>query len=785
MGEELSDTLDAELAAAAAPWGEQLAVVAVGGYGRRELCLHSDVDLVILHQGEAPREAVRAILYPRWDAGTRLGHATLTPRQAVTLGRERLESLCSLLTARPVAGRPDLVDELTQQLAKLLRRERSSLELLLAGEEHALWRREPFPRQDLDLKTGRGALRSLHRLDWDRRRAELTGSEPPLAASPEETAARRTLLAARAALHAVRGRAADRYALELREAVGRWLQRPPLEVAQEVYRAARTVDGLASVRWGRVRPGGVDPVDAGGRAVVQWVRSRWLAAGSTAAVDAPLAAARRAAASFGGHLTRFERGLAGSAAPPSWTDADRRAWLELLAAGRAGWTAISGLWESGWVERALPELGHLAGLPQAAPFHLHPVDAHLGRTVDEVVQLAGGDDPWCAELCERLGSLDELLLAAWLHDAGKGLGGDHSEVGAELAGHLLGRLGFASPTRQVVAVAVRHHLLLAQMLRRDPADPRVVASVAAQVGDRPTLAVLAVLAAADARATGPDAWSPWRRQLLRGLVERVDAELEGTGPSRLEAEWSREVARLLAGEAAAGLIDSHLEQMPPGYLLQAGPELAAAHLRLLTPPRQPREVRMAAVSAAPASTVVVASRDRPGLLATITGVLALHGLSVVEARAVTRKDGVAVDTFRVVDALGGDMAKPSRWPAVRADLVATLAGELDLAGKLAAKQAAYPPPPGPPPWVELWEEGGDTLLEVRAPDRLGLLHALTEAIAARGMGIRLAKVETRSGEAIDTFTLAAPERLTSQAAAGLVAAVRRAAGGESAGDGVG
>jgi [protein-PII] uridylyltransferase len=490
-----------------------------------------------------------------------------------------------------------------------------------------------------------------------------------------------------------------------------------------------------------------------------------------------LEVARRAASTFDGHLTVSERESVTRQVATSWTHGDRKALLEILAAGRNGWTAFAGLWEAGWVDRAFPELSHLAGLPQWAPFHTHPVDAHLGRTVVEVVDFAAGADPWLAGLCDELGSLDELLLAAWLHDAGKGLGGDHSLGGSALAEKLLTRLGFPASTTSLVTKAVRHHLLLPQYaMRADPSDPLVVATVADVVGDYHTLALLAVLAGADARATGPDAWNPWRRELLRGLVGRVGQQLAGASPGALERDWRRRLEDLLDGIADPDRVDAHLERMPPGYLLRVGPDLAAQHLRLITPPPPTGETRSMIEPAEVVSTVIAAATDRPGLLSTIAGVLTLHNFSVLEARVTTRSDGMAIDTFRVIDVLGEDTVDETRWQALRDDLGAAAGGGPDLRRRLSSKEASYRTgSTRPAASAEVWEEGPLLMLEVHAPDRLGLLHAITDALARHGVEVDLAKIETRAGEAIDTFTLhQANTSLTKQE---LVAVVRRAADG--------
>jgi [protein-PII] uridylyltransferase len=731
-----------------------LALVAVGGYGRSELCLYSDIDLLILHEGPVPEEAVRAILYPLWDSGLKVGHATRTVKTTLSFARDDLSILCTVLSGRLISGPAVLLEDLNHGLARLLNAARSNLAERLAAEEQGVWEREPFAVQELDVKNGRGGLRSLHRLDWDRRRAALIGEEPTLDAQPGESSARRTLLSIRQALHAVQRRAADRFAIDLRGKVAGWLDRDAIELATEVYQSARFVDGVAAMRWGAVRPVGVDPIAHAGLAVARFVRSRW---GRGEAAATPLAFARSAVASdAAGRLTPWERSFAARSGPPEWTAGDRSGLVSLLAAGRPGWEALLGLWESGWLSRAIPEIAHLRGLAQAAPFHLHPADAHLGATIASVVDLADGAVGWLGDLVEEIGGLDEVLLAGFLHDVGKGLGGNHAEVGADLAISLLGRTGFGAATVSVVGDAVRHHLLLPETAsRRDIEDPAVIAEVAGLVKNQDLLRVLALLTVADAIATGPDMWNNWKETLLRNLVGKVAARLEGT-VSDIPAELERSLAALVP-HLSTQQIATHLEGMPSGYLARFGAHLVARHLRISHPPVGLDQIRVDVAPGAPVSTLVTAARDRPGLLATIAGVLALHNLAVLEARVVTHSDGLAVDTFRVRDALGSDMVGQGRWPGVRESLEKAVAGRLDLEARLVEKRAAYARTGGTSAAeVRVYSSRRGLTIDVRATDRVGLLHDLAAAMAALALDVDLAKIDTRSGEALDAFEVRNP-----------------------------
>jgi [protein-PII] uridylyltransferase len=246
-------------------------------------------------------------------------------------------------------------------------------------------------------------------------------------------------------------------------------------------------------------------------------------------------------------------------------------------------------------------------------------------------------------------------------------------------------------------------------------------------------------------------WSPWKETLLRSLVSQVAPQLSETS-SEIEDQLFAEVEQRHP-EIGSALIHAHLSEMPDGYLARFGSDLVAEHLRLVTPPPSRGEFRMSVIGGAPASTLVVATRDRPALLATVAGVLALRNLTILEARAVTRRDGVAIDTFRVADALGSDMIGQGRWPAVREELVAAINRGIDMEARLEAKRRSYQNSP-PATQSEVRVDG--RYIDVRTPDRVGLLHDLAQAMADLGLDVQLAKIDTRAGEAIDVFEVANP-----------------------------
>lgn len=753
----LTQAMDGCLTALFAPLAiTNCALVAVGGYGRGELCLYSDIDVMLLHNGHLPAGAPERLFYPLWDAGLKVGHAVRSVPEACTAAGEHLETLTALLDARLVAGQSVLLDELFSELGKGLQRKRFSLHGPLAETERTKRTREPFQLLEVNLKNGRGGLRTLHALHWERRRSELVAAADTSVVAPEERDARATLLATRNALHAIAGRVHDSYTFDYRPAASAWLGLEPDSLGRRLYLAMRTVDARAADYWALDGPFTAPRRHPEGGLAHEGPHPGFPASPLLAA-EAALARPPDSAI-----FTPDEMAQIRAAHTTSWTAADRAALLRLLATGLRGWEVFQALVALGWVARVLPEWQHVVAAPQYVPFHLHPVDAHLWRTVTELVAITqpASDELWCPEVAQELGVLDEALLAALLHDIGKGWPGDHAVTGAAATATLLRRLGFGAALTTTVTTAVRHHLLLPTVAtRRDIADPRVIAQVADQVGDLRTLRILYLLSVADARATGPTVWSAWKASLIRTLYARTTEELTRrlTGTSGRSASEQEHVEELIS--AATGLFDREtiletIPRMPPGYLATASAADLLDHLVAMVRPPGPDDVVVHVHATAPAVRVLVVATDRPGLLSTITGVFALHNVSVLDGHFYTRNDGVVVDIFHVQDALDNPLEE-SRWDRLRRDMSRAVHGELALADRLREKAHAYRRTVTAGGSVDVIIEpdpADDTaVVEVHCPDRIGLLHQLARTLFELGLDIWLAKVDTQGGTVVDTF----------------------------------
>ena len=692
--------------------GEGLALVAVGGYGRSELSLQSDIDLLLLHgRGFDVREPADRIWYPIWDAGLKLGHAVRTAEEALALAAGDLDTATSLLDSRLIAGDAAVTDDLSIRADRLWQKRARRNLATMAQRVHERHRRagEVAFLLEPDIKDGRGGLRDVHSLHW----AQAAGSIMWEGDPDRLDAAYDTLLAIRVELHRRTGRPGDRLLLQEQDAVAAALGYDDSdELVRDMAHAARTIAWTSDDAWSRIESSLVGPLGRlrRERSIGPDLVLRDGEVQATAAADVagdptlPLRAAS-AAASRGTriHRSTLER-LAGAVPPlPSpWPEEVRAAFVELLSAGPEGIGLYEALDQLGIWERYLPEWPMVRAKPQRNAYHLYTVDRHLWEATAQAAGLMG-----------RVGRPDLLVLGALLHDIGKGRPGNHTDNGLALIAEIGSRLGLAGGDVDVLLAMCRHHLLLPDVAtRRDLDDPATIDAVATAIGTPEVLELLGALTEADSLATGPAAWSAWKAELVGRLVARTDHVLRGGEPHELADPFP--TAEQLA-------------------LLAAGEQVISADGPVLT----------------------VVCRDRHGLINRVAGTLALHGLDVLDAAVAT--DGpMALEVFRVESSLGPVIS----WQAVVADLERALEGRLALRARVAERARRYgrartlaAAEVETEVWFDLEASAEATVVEVHAPDGVGVLYRITRAFADHDLDIVSAKVQTLGPLVVDSFYL--------------------------------
>ena len=739
---------------------EDVALVALGGYGRGVLAPGSDVDLLILyHASSTPDVAALAehLLYPLWDAGLRVGHAVRTPDACAEIAAGRLDATTAMLDGRVLAGSASAWDEVRSALLALVRDDPRAFAERLAADREA--RRDRFGSVssllEPELKEGVGGLRDVHALGWLQTAIGpqledagiLRGSERRSVEAAEEFLTR-----VRGALHLESGRGSDRLLAELQPSIA-----PAMGFADEPGLPA--VDGLMRSVFEQARQ--VEHVSAS-------VFDRFLRGSSAPApVDATAQGILRAFATVARDGDVMPAASLDAVAAVSidadlpWNDSIRAAFLELLRCGPGAVHGLETLDRVGLLERYVPAWGPVRCRPQRDPYHRASVDVHLLDSLAGVSRLLDdpGDDPTVALAVHEVADADALRLGALLHDIGKTGEGHHVEVGTRVAGETLDHMGVSGPTAELARFLVAEHLLLSDTAtRRDLDDERLIVGVADRVGDPGRLAALYLLTMADAEATGPLAWTPWRATLVRELVAKVRHVLErddvGWGTAERLTARAEEIRASLAGEDPEA-IERFLLRMPRGYVLTVPIARVPVHHRLLTPAVGRHEVRTHASERSPAGAhdLVVVASDRPGLLSMIGGALSLAGLSILTAQVFTTDDGVAVDLFEIEGAFEPEVGE-ERWREFRTMLRKAIEGRLSLDHRVREKRRHYPAPQADVQVrVEIDNEASDffTVIEVGAPDRLGLLFDITRTLAELQLDVHLAKVATFGDRVVDAF----------------------------------
>ncbi|WP_406220279.1 [protein-PII] uridylyltransferase [Streptomyces canus] len=728
-----------------------VSLIAVGGYGRGELSPRSDLDLVLLHDGSdsgAVAALADRIWYPVWDLGLALDHSVRTPAEARKTAAEDLKVQLGLLDARHIAGDLGLTAGLrTAVLADWRNQAPKRLpELQELCAERAERQGELQYLLEPDLKEARGGLRDATAL-----RAVAASW---LADAPREGLddARRRLLDVRDALHLTTGRATDRLALQEQDQVAAELGLLDADtLLRQVYEAARVISYASDVTWrevGRVlrsravRPrlramlGGGKPVAERSplaEGVVEQDGEVVLARAARPDRDPVLPLRAAAAAAQAGlplSLHAVRRMAVGvRPLPTPWPAEAREQLVTLLGSGQPTIDVWEALEAEGLITRMLPDWERVRCRPQRNAVHIWTVDRHLIETAVRA-----------SEFTRRVHRPDLLLVAALLHDIGKGWPGDHSVAGEIIAKDVAARIGFDRDDVAVLATLVRQHLLLVDTAtRRDLEDPATVRSVAEAVGSQGTLELLHALTEADALATGPAAWSSWRGSLVADLVKRVAAVLAGDDLEEPEAAAPTAEQERLAIEAVA----------------TGSPVLS---LRAQTEPPALTEGQPAADPEPLGVELLIAVPDQPRVLPAVAGVLAVHRLTVrtAELRALDLPDGVEGSVLLLnwrVAAQYGSLPQAAR---LRADLVRALDGSLDVAGRLAERDAAYPRRRGvvaPAARVTVAPAASRhaTVIEVRAQDAPGLLFRIGRALEDAGVRMRSAHVSTLGANAVDAF----------------------------------
>jgi len=683
-------------------------LIAVGGYGRGELAPYSDLDAVLVHADHLDAgDFAERLWYPIWDAGHRLDHAVRSLSEMVDAAASDLKVALGLLDLRHLAGDPGLTLRLrTTVLAAWRRDARRRLPRLaqLREQRHELMG-ELAHASVPDLKEAEGGLRDAGIL------AALVATWLVDASWPDLEPSRQALLDVRDEVQALAGRPGDRITPEMWDQLAAPLGLADAAAVQVHVRAlGRRISHLSRLTWRRVGAMLARPTSVRGarRPELQQAARGVAISRGEVVLDGRVAPSDDAALLLRAATVAAERDLvlapataarlARESAPLAepWSHEGRTLLVRLLAAGRGLLPTWETLDQTGALRLILPEWDRIRALPHASVIHRFTVDRHVVQTCMEA-----------SALLADVSRPDLLVVAALLHDIGKGEAGDHAVGGAKVAREVAVRFGFPPGDVDIVASLVRWHLLLAETATtRDPQDPVTVAMITERIPDRVTLSLLLALSQADALATSTKAWSSWRAHLIRDLAWRADQALADRG---------------------ATLVDDEYADVPLPQSVQADPD----------------RVEVQVVDDREGAVIRVFARDRVGLLADVSAVLAHLRVPVLAARAWPQGE-VGVSEWHT--------GEPAVDPAVlRERIQAEVDGRTQVKERLAR-------PLGHPARVLLRQDGSltATVLEVRTPDRPGLVHQVCAALAGVGVAVRSAHADTLGPQAVDVFYVQEP-----------------------------
>jgi [protein-PII] uridylyltransferase len=780
------------------------AIIALGGYGREEQCIHSDVDLLFLFKKKVPKEAenlIQEIIYPLWDVGLDVGYATRSLKECLALAGKDYEVLTPMLDARFVCGwsliYANLLDQLREEIID--KKSQKIINWLIENNElrHAHFGDSAYLLEP-NLKEGQGGLRDYHTMLWiarigfnakQSRDLEYLGL---LSHEEFQTMVRSItfIWGVRNRMHHVCGRKCDQLHFENQVKLARSLNykktngQVPVErfmgelhgqmealkqqhlmflyeLGYEKRRKRKRksqkkseIDGLEVVKWGMLNFS--EP-----EAIIKKPELLMKIFEESARLKIPLSAeAKRLVKEFS-HLAESAYRI---------SDPIVQSFERILVAPTPKFNVLNEMLNTGFLEKFIPEFHSIHNRIQYDEYHLYPVDKHLLRTVQTVKKFGTAKDssldPLCEKIYRNLRRKKLLLWAALLHDIGKGESGeDHSTKGAQIVKTILMQKGLTAADTETVIFLVQEHLLLIKTAtRRDILDEETAISCARKIRDIERLKMLYLLTVADSIATGPMAWNEWTATLLRDFFFKTlnvleKGELATARAVEIMEQKKREAMRSAGSSGEKQKTEALLGVMSPRYLLYMPVHEIKKHIRLYNALATDNsefiwEIKQAAD--ADTRSVTICAKDRPGLISKIAGVFTLNNIDILDVQVFTWRNNVALDIFKV-NPPPDPILEDEKWNRTAADLEAALSEKLDLTAALNKKVRVYRNAKTgldkKPHQITVDNASSSffTIIEVFTYDFPGLLFSVTDALYRCNLNIWVAKIATKADQVVDVF----------------------------------
>lgn len=781
------------------------ALVALGGYGRGEQCVFSDIDLLFLFENKVPAEAeelVREIVYPLWDMGLEVGHATRSIKECIQMARLDLEVMTSLLDGRFICGMSPLFHRLMERLRQKLISVKST-KLIDVLVESNRQRHDRFGDSayllEPNLKEGQGGLRDYHTMLWIARIQADAKSARDLEyfgyLSTDEYAALDHSLSyvwsVRNQLHLLMGRKLDQLHLEHQTRLADVMKIPQangylpvegllgdlhghMEFIKQCYRVfiyeleqrkrlkrknkALKETQVEGLKFNRGLINFVSP-----EAVLENPLLMIQIFMESVAHKAPLSAeARRLIKEFGDKVSQdgFRRS-------PEVLEAFER----IMAHPKSGFDILNDMLETGFLANYIPEFKAVTNRIQFDQYHLYPVARHLLLSIKMLKGVVstkgdGAGDPLGPKIYQEIRHKKALLWATLLHDIGKGEpASGHSERGGGMVAHILAEKGVSKGEIDTVVFLVREHLTLFETAtRRDINDEETALYLARRIAKPERLKMLYLLSVADAMATGPKAWNDWTASLMRSLFLKTlnvmeKGELVTKRAIRIIEEKKERI--VTASQTADERIENTrlMDLMSPRYLLHTPSQEIPEHIALYHRMKaRPFVWHIDKSADGKTRTITLCAQDRPGLLSRVAGVLTLNKINILDFRVFTWRNNVALDIFEV-QAPPDQFFEDERWERIEGHMLAALNDELDLASELASREGGFRTLEDKettkyrPQKVVIDNETSSffTIIEVIAWDFPGILYRITDAIFRCRLDIWVAKIAGQVDQVVDVF----------------------------------
>jgi [protein-PII] uridylyltransferase len=780
------------------------AIVALGGYGREEQCVHSDVDLLFLFKKKVPKKAenlIQEIIYPLWDIGLDVGYATRSLKECLALASKDFEVLTPMLDARFVCGwsliYANLLDELREKI--IVKKSPNIINWLVENNElrHAHFGDSTYLLEP-NLKEGQGGLRDYHTMLWIARIAFNAKQSRDLEylglLSHEEF---QTLIRSiafiwkvRNRIHHICGRKCDQLHFENQVKLARSLnykknngQEPVERFMGELHgrmealkqqhlvflhelgyekkrkrkrksQKKSAVDGLEVIKWGMLNFSGPE-------AIIKEPELLMKIFEESARLKIPLSAeAKRLVKEFSHLVSKTYR----------TSEAVVKSFERILVAPVPKFNVLNEMLNTGFLEKFIPEFRGVRNRIQYDEYHLYPVDKHLLRTVQTVKKFGTAKDsslePLCEKIYRNLKRKKLLLWAALLHDIGKGESEeDHSTKGAEIVKNILIQKGVKPADIETVIFLVQEHLLLIKTAtRRDIHDEETAISCARRIKEIERLKMLYLLTAADSIATGPMAWNDWTATLLRDFFLKTlnvleKGELATARAVEVAEQKKKKTIRSARNPRAKKKIEALLGVMSPRYLLYMPAHEIKKHIKLYNDLSSGNSDFIWQIEhAADANTrsVTICAQDRPGLISKIAGVFTLNNIDILDVQVFTWRNNIALDIFKVKPP-PDPILEDEKWNRTARNLGAALSDELDLTAALKKKVRVYRRGKAglekKPHQVTVDNTSSSffTIIEVFTYDFTGLLFSITDALFRSDLNIWVAKIATKADQVVDVF----------------------------------